>query len=110
MNQGNKLRLAVWTTGVFVSLLAGWCIWLLVLRMTNNGEDATFCSILVGLLTGCCVHALDTGPATAGAAGNGDPGDEIQSGATDGRPPPAQSGRPAVPTPSRACVEGVNKH
>jgi hypothetical protein len=53
MNQGKKLRLAVWITGVFVSLLAaGWCAWRLVLRVTNNGEDAAFYFILVGLVTG----------------------------------------------------------
>lgn len=52
MNQVNKLRSAVSITGVLVSLLAGWCAWSLVLRLTNNGEDAGFYSVLLGLLTG----------------------------------------------------------
>lgn len=52
MYQDSKLRLAAWMTGVFVSLFVGWCAWRLVLRLTNNGEDAAFYFVLVGLLTG----------------------------------------------------------
>jgi hypothetical protein len=50
-----NLRLAAWITGlfgVFVSLFVGWCAWRFVLRLTNNGEDAAFYFVLVGLVTG----------------------------------------------------------
>jgi hypothetical protein len=52
VSQDNRLRLAAWTTGVFGSLFTGWCAWRLVVRLTNNAEDAGFYFVLVGLLTG----------------------------------------------------------
>jgi hypothetical protein len=52
VNQDRRLKLAVSIAGVFVSLFASWCAWRLVLRMTNNREDAAFYFVLVGLVTG----------------------------------------------------------
>lgn len=52
VNQDNKLKLAVWIVGIFVSLFAGWCAWRLVLSGTKNNADAVFYFGLTALLTG----------------------------------------------------------